>query len=349
MKKEFPSLNGLRAISISLVVFNHFMMNGFITCARFNSLMHIYLDGTLGVNVFFVISGFLITKLLLEEEGANASVSLKNFYIRRVLRIFPAYYVLLLVYFILQLNGFFKLTGASWLSALTFTKQFNCKNDWETGHLWSLSVEEIFYLFWPFLFVVANRYRNKIALSIIAVVVVLRVVLMKWPVYGMSVFTIFQRGDAIMVGCLFALNYERIVRLLINARANLRLALAIMALSFSVALPFLTNQLPVSHISLFVVTLFGNIGIVSSLLIGCIIIISINTQNFWSKLLNSKLLTHIGKTSYSIYLWQEFFVCNQPEFAGLGWIPLSLMLLACANFSYFFIEKPVLKLKNRLT
>ena len=105
-EKKLPSLNGLRAISIFLVLFDHLQIKYYIfseTLPKYFLPIRYFLeDGHLGVNVFFVISGFLITTLLLKEEQKNKTVSLKKFYIRRTLRIFPAYYTLLLVYFILQ-------------------------------------------------------------------------------------------------------------------------------------------------------------------------------------------------------------------------------------------------------
>src|SRR3954471_9615667 len=104
-KPSYPSLYGLRAISILLVLFFHFdfgfpSIPGSLQWAKpFFDLLH---DGQMGVNIFFVISGFLITSLMLQEEEAYGKVSLKDFYLRRTLRIFPAYYFLLLFYAVLQ-------------------------------------------------------------------------------------------------------------------------------------------------------------------------------------------------------------------------------------------------------
>ncbi|HVG40283.1 MAG TPA: acyltransferase, partial [Chitinophagaceae bacterium] len=114
MNKLLPSINGLRAISILLVIISHvavyYQADWFI--------------GQFGVNVFFILSGYLITRLLLVEEESKGTINLKKFYVRRTLRIFPAYYFMLLVYFILQVAGIIYLNSFAWLTALTYTKYF---------------------------------------------------------------------------------------------------------------------------------------------------------------------------------------------------------------------------------
>ena len=110
-KLYFPSIDGLRAISIIMVILNHLLSNFkevsniLFSNIILKSIFRILSDGQLGVNIFFLISGFLITSILLNEE-LNSEISIRNFYIRRTLRIFPAYYFLLLVYFILQYFNF---------------------------------------------------------------------------------------------------------------------------------------------------------------------------------------------------------------------------------------------------
>ena len=155
--QKYESINGLRAISIFLVLTHHFILQynilkNFKDVRWMGPILKLLNDGQLGVNVFFVISGFLITSLLLQEEAKTKRVSLKNFYIRRTLRIFPAYYFLLLVYFILQLLGYIHISNQAWLTSVTYTKYFNWSADWYTRHAWSLSIEEHFYILWPLIF-----------------------------------------------------------------------------------------------------------------------------------------------------------------------------------------------------
>ena len=115
---KYPSLNGLRAISILLVIIDHLckhydiFKNFIYEIPTIPRLVLLFIqDGALGVNIFFVISGFLITSLLLQEEESTQTISVKNFYLRRTLRIFPAYYTLLLFYFVLQLFGYIQLSN----------------------------------------------------------------------------------------------------------------------------------------------------------------------------------------------------------------------------------------------
>ena len=124
MKGRFPSLDGWRAVSILLVLGNHTpVMAGFPwSHARF---LTTFLDGNLGVRFFFVISGFLITWLMLKEKAELKYVNLKNFYIRRTLRIWPVYIAFLVVLFFLQTMGMVYQTLDAWRGLLTFTRNFH--------------------------------------------------------------------------------------------------------------------------------------------------------------------------------------------------------------------------------
>jgi peptidoglycan/LPS O-acetylase OafA/YrhL len=348
MKKLFPSLNGLRAISISIVVINHLFMRHIISHSNGYDLFAAISDiinGGFGVTIFFVLSGFLITRLLMIEEAENKSISIKNFYMRRILRIFPAYYFLLLVYAVLQLIGFLHTSNISWLTALTFTKQFNSLDNWHMTHLWSLSVEEFFYLFWPFIFIKSGGNRNKFPIAIICIVVLLRVFLMKFPVSGLDSITIFERADALMIGCLFAINYDWIVRFN-KENANTRLSVCVSVLLLFLVIPFLVNYFHIKHVYPLVMTLFGPYGILSNLLVANIMVISINTRNLWNGFLNNAVMNYIGKISYSIYLWQQFFTLGKPTFSFSAPVAI-LLILICANASYYFIEKPFLRFKSK--
>ena len=110
---RIPSLDGLRAVSIVLVMSGHAILHGetrFASVSRGNILLSVIANGKLGVQVFFVISGFLITTLLLQEHGRRGSISLRGFYIRRAFRIFPAYYALIAVVALLGLAGQMQVT-----------------------------------------------------------------------------------------------------------------------------------------------------------------------------------------------------------------------------------------------
>jgi len=163
---HLPSLDGLRAISIALVLVGHLSgTQGFITLdLGVGDYAH------LGVLVFFVISGFLITNLLLSDYARNGSISIKLFYARRSLRILPASYCYLACIFLLWLAGIVHLGRSDLWHAITYTVNYMPNPSWQIGHLWSLSVEEQFYLLWPFAIVTLGPRR---AVSVAVVVVLL--------------------------------------------------------------------------------------------------------------------------------------------------------------------------------
>lgn len=348
ISNKYPSINGLRAISIILVVIHHLSIQHGV----FNSVEKIKLvkpftdflqDGHLGVNVFFVISGFLITLLMLREEADTGRMSIKDFYIRRTLRIFPAYYFLLFVYFLIQLSGFFTIRELSWLACLTYTKDFYAASDWYTAHAWSLSVEEQFYLFWPFVFVAGNIARKRVAFFLILLVPLIRVLLYFYPTVWISELNIFTRIDAIAFGCVIALYKDRLVSALQN---NWNTAFYL-CLLFLIILPYLPNLAEKFSLSFIFIPLGITHGTLANVSISVIVMYSIfGSTGAWYKLLNSKVLDFIGRLSYSLYLWQQLFIVN----SGRWWqqYPVNLVFIfGAALCSYYLIEKPFLRLKSK--
>lgn len=211
--KKIPSLNGLRAISITIVILYHLLTITFrFDTAKVSRIL--IFNGLIGVNIFFVISGFLITALLLNEEAKAGHVSIANFYTRRMLRIFPAYFFMLAVYFVLQLAGILYIPGISWLTALTYTKYLNAAHDHYTAHAWSLSVEESFYLIWPMVFTMGSKFRELVIYLLIGAVPVIRLFVFIHPVNWITQNPIFTREDSIAVGCFFALYKTKILTLI---------------------------------------------------------------------------------------------------------------------------------------
>lgn len=339
MKKYIPSLNGLRALSILVVILVHLNIRNFHERYWFPLIF----DAELGVNIFFVLSGFLITTLLLQEEAAKSTVSLKDFYLRRFFRIFPVYYTLLAVYFILQLCGILHFSTNSWITSLTYTKYFNWHNDWETGHLWSLSVEEHFYLIWPFIFKYFRRYRVPFAWVIIVAAPVFRMIYIKYPLHYIDNLTIFQKGDALMWGCLFAIYKETLTERLKKIKfIFFYILLVFLLLEYTAKLP-LTAFLKTALIA----PLGRTTGTLGDMLVGILILSSISRpQTGWFRLLNTKALNFTGKLSYSLYIWQQLFFSQDLHAAGR--FPLNILLIvSVALTSYYIVEQPCLRLKEK--
>ena len=145
---RIPSLDGWRAIGVTLVLVSHMPFSAGFPEPYAYQLTEVF-DGELGVRLFFVLSGFLITHLLLAEARASGGISLKRFYIRRALRILPIYVAYLLVLGVLTALGLYHDALSSWIGALTFTRNMIGQGRSATVQLWSLAVEEQFYLVWP--------------------------------------------------------------------------------------------------------------------------------------------------------------------------------------------------------
>ena len=138
---RIPSLDGLRAISIALVIVSHL--------ARWKHIAFAFPEayGELGVRIFFVLSGFLISQLLFQEQERSSSISLRDFYVRRAFRIFPAAFVFLAVVTVVYWH---EMRWYHLAAAVFYAANMDSSRPWIFGHLWSLSIEEQFYLLWPF-------------------------------------------------------------------------------------------------------------------------------------------------------------------------------------------------------
>jgi len=144
--RTIPSLDGIRALSIALVILSHAQ----VTVGFPGWIPGVIADhGTLGVHIFFVISGFLITTLLLQESKSRGDISLGLFYARRTLRIFPPCYLFLAAIASATWFGIIRVPARLFLFAVTYTVNYATQGIWIVGHLWSLAVEEQFYLVWP--------------------------------------------------------------------------------------------------------------------------------------------------------------------------------------------------------
>ena len=361
--EKYPSLNGLRAISILLVIMMHMQMHYYITFNKCGHWLQLLLksvyyfmcdNGQLGVNIFFVISGFLITSLMLNEEKKTGTVFLKGFYTRRILRILPAYYFLLLAYFILQIFGIIHLSHTSWLVSLTYTRGFFAKEEGAyIGHFWSLSVEEFFYLFWPMVFLLGVKTRKKAAWLIFFIVPVIRLCTLFHPISWINHLTLYERIDAIATGCLVALYKDKILKLppphTYNCYCKIVFGVSVISLVFLRYLPLLNIIKPHPHLSSFISTELS-CGTTANIAVAVILLYSVfQARGIWFKFLNSKILNYIGILSYSLYLWHVIFIMglNKNEY-WVARFPQNLVCaFAAALFSHYVIEKPFLKLKER--
>jgi peptidoglycan/LPS O-acetylase OafA/YrhL len=314
--KRIPSLDGLRAVSISIVVAGHLANEGY-------GPLFLKPYAAIGVRVFFVISGYLITAILLNEHDRTSSISLANFYIRRAYRIFPAALFFMLTIFVVYWRT---LRWQEMVVALLYLVNYFPQRPWVLGHLWSLSVEEQFYFLWPTALKKWHRHRVAILLGVAAFSPVYTAALfyLKWfPKIGIG--TLPTVADNLAVGCLvatFATRWPRIRKPLF--------ALLILAV---IAIPMYdANTASRTLLALFV------LNPILTVAIGGILIHVV--QNPY-RILNLAPAVWLGQISYSLYLWQQPFMNPaSPMRYGLIWA----MGMACA--SYYLVERPLLRYRD---
>jgi peptidoglycan/LPS O-acetylase OafA/YrhL len=322
---RIPSLDGVRAMSVLLVIGGHLWGGsggpGF--------------SAALAVHVFFVLSGYLITRLLQQEHQRSGRIDLVAFYRRRCFRIFPAAFAYMLV-----IALFVPASRSALLYAATYSVSYRLSGTpivfW---HLWSLSVEEQFYLLWPLALLLGFQCRAWVAwiTMIAAAAFRLTIALHAGPqAFGYEQYLYVHYSfpatmDSIAAGCLLAI-YEPRVRERCRFMAESPvLVMAVPLTAWIVAGTIWSDKSTVLSLSL---TVFW--GAVP-LLIALWIFLLIERQD---RILNNPVAYTIGALSYSLYLWQQPFTENHE----LSTLQAGLMLSGCAVASYLFIEKPMLKL-----
>ncbi len=339
-KRSIPSLDGLRAFSVIFVILGHTEVEWTRHSGRY---IHLLRDGTLGVATFFVISGFLITHLLLRELNSSGRINLGEFYFRRAFRIFPPSYAFLIVIGVLALTHQVPLNLVSYISALTYTWNYNLHATSRIlGHLWSLSLEEQFYLLWPALLLFfRKRTCLWIAVATVALSPISRVLtyflLPAWRGHiGMMLHT---RIDTIMMGCILALALDLKLWPTLWQTIN-RPGIALIAAVFAL---FINQPLDDRFGGTYNLTL----GIsLQGLCCTIVILYAIShPDGRLGRVLNHPVLRHIGLISYSLYLWQQLFTAHE-RFSTFPWN--ILFIFGCAELSYFLIERPSFSIRDRL-
>ena len=340
-----PALDGLRGVAIALVVSWH----AFGGPAR----------GFLGVHLFFVLSGFLITTLLLQEWRDRGDVSLRSFYRRRALRLLPALAALLVVYTGLHVVRSLATSNGHDLSTAlegVLYAAFYLANVVQAAgvvlpvplnHLWSLAAEEQFYVLWPFVLVLALRYRVRpgwLETGLVAAVLLVALERVRLALQDAPTERLYYAPDttfdAILIGCLLGLWY-----VLGRAPAPLRSA----ALVRRLVLPALALlALPVFWAG----PAWGPVHwswVLPFALATALVIWAVATDG--SRLLERALafapLVALGKISYSLYLWHPLVIWSGLRLLG---IPVAIgvaLAVPVATASYLFVERPFLRRKRR--
>ena len=348
--RRFPALDGLRAFAAVIVVFFHF-----------GGAEWKWLSGWVGVYLFFVLSGFLITTLLLREQDLKGRISLKNFYIRRVFRIMPPYFVIfafIMAFFYLR-GDFFTIRYPETLKYyLPFMNEFlpagmaGAPNDYFSGS-WTLGIEQKFYLVWPALMVVAGvaaaRRRVYIALGAMAVLIACIPLTAGWYTsYSMTaLYTSTVHYVVLLIGALLAIVMH-----------SKRLYALVQPLTHPLIAPVAMIGFAVLHVNM--ETLWHATSNAVVLLLGyavltAMLIASLMNRNPVTWVLSTAPARFVGDRSYSLYLFQGiagFMVAGLlPRFAVYGTLTavvVTLVSLLLADVVYRWVEHPAIELGRRI-
>ncbi|MGI8663123.1 MAG: acyltransferase family protein [Acidimicrobiales bacterium] len=342
------ALDGLRALAVLLVMAEHLHAFAFPTSRLLPK------GGYIGVDLFFVLSGFLITSLLLEERERTGGVSFRRFYRRRGFRLFPA-----LAAFIVVQAAASQVAGQRlrdeihfWIGAFTYTTNWVMARNWsvpaDTGHLWSLAVEEQFYLAWPVVLVLAVRRWGRgavpvVAVAGIAVALASRTYLNHRIGYGFP-FVYLQtetRMDALLLGALVAwarrAGWRPPTWLARTMGWSGLLVVAAYALRTNPSDTFLYARGGYTILA---------VGATATL-VGLL-----DTRWVPSRVLATRLPVAIGKLSYSLYLWHMLVLFVLLGFLQRRSVPVAAGVFVAASFvlafvSYCFVEAPLRALGHR--
>jgi peptidoglycan/LPS O-acetylase OafA/YrhL len=338
---RIPSLDGQRAVSILLVLMAH--LAGTQNAPNLAWTRMAGDIGSLGVRVFFVISGFVMTVLLEREFDSTGRISLAGFLRRRVFRILPAFVVYVGAIALMGAAGVIVLQSRDLLMSATFTMNYTAERSWYLGHLWSLSVEAQFYVGWAVLRILVGRSRLRAAAvgalaTAPAARVAMHVIAPQWrPAIGEALPTIV---DALAAGALLAILHQQLgrsaayVRVVGSTAAGAATPLAVLALN--AAKPHIAFSYTVGEtlMNLLIAVIMHRLIMFPDRAAG--------------RLLNTTAVGGFGALSYSLYLWQQPFL-NRESASVFAAFPLNIALaIAAALLSYRLVERPALEMSRRL-
>lgn len=317
------SIDGFRGIAVLLVVFSHAVTYRF---ASENYIFSKHIQGLagplaeIGVQIFFVINGFIITSLLLREEASNRKINIPAFYVRRTLRIMPPLIFYMIGLILARYLGWITFPTETLGNAMLFTCNTGLTDcQWWVAHTWSLAVEEQYYLVWPVLFGTLNSKWRTGFLSISLVVLI-----SLYAIYPHAWHSNFVSFACIIAGALFATRSQW--QLAVKGAANLPAWIIVGTL------------LTVGPI---IGQLFRPLQFLMPLLIIYLIFAGREIQ-IVGAILRSKFLQFVGSISYSLYLWQQLFLAEPALYNGRP-IPIIGIVIVVA-VSIIMVEKPSIRL-----
>lgn len=331
-------LDTFRAVAALLVVYHHYFSELLPPALRF--------DASFGVSFFFVLSGFLITGILLEDRGKSRGTALAQFYIRRSFRILPLYYFVLLFGLVLNVPGFWNSLPWSPLYLVNVGIMVHGFSYFANlAHFWTLAIEEQFYFLWPFV-VLFTRRAWIVAAALVVASSLYRLGLFLVGTDFIYSLNILGTGDTLAIGALGAIacrkfgadRVERILRALLLVSAP-----AVICSILNPVYPILPTAL------------FLSAGLTVGGLAFLWLIVLAEKDGADGSSWGGRILPAIGRISYGIYVWHFVMLWLDPMLQAYGW-PTLLVRCAClvATFtaswlSYCLVEAPLRSLGRKLS
>jgi peptidoglycan/LPS O-acetylase OafA/YrhL len=340
-RRYFSTLNGLRALSVLAVVWHHTGAAGFTS--------GLAVRGELGVQLFFTISGFLVTTLLLREHGRHGTISLRAFYARRGLRIVPLYYAVLVLYIALTAatrrgtpegTAFFEHLPAFATYTSNWFVELSASTAVTFYFAWSLAAEEQFYLWWPPLLAFTLNRRASLRVPLAAVATILAITTLAritTSTSSLPVVVLRSIPLSILLGVLGALLLAR-------------------RPSFELLHPVLTARATAPALALGALAMvqFGaDAQLIEVVLAAFVLSCAVDERGVLAPLLTFAPLARIGAVSYGVYLLHMLVSNVVRPFTGkgtLGEFALTVAgAIAVAEVSFRWFESPILRLKQRFS
>lgn len=341
----FPRLDNLRFFAFFLVFWQHGFASSYTKPEWMNKEVFLSLTytGGMGVQIFFVLSGFLITFLLFKEKEKNGSINIRNFYLRRILRIWPVYYVVLLlgIFLLPTIASAFHYCGSIVLDLL-FLNNLNAEavcNSPNINIAWSVAIEEQFYLVWPLLFFLFAKNIKFLLILCVGLLVASGIYTMNYP--SEAYFSTLGNVLYLMTGCAGAIFHKE------------------WGHQFQIEKWFGKSQIILVLLMTFVLVFFKSV--ISLWVLPFVylyfIVFSIQSEIHENKL---KPFTYLGKYTYGMYMYHPMLIITVKivfDLVGINYLEngLAHFIMACLSllltillsiFSYEFLEKKILRLKN---
>jgi peptidoglycan/LPS O-acetylase OafA/YrhL len=354
----FPGLNGLRFFAAFAVIVHH--IEQFKMIAKRDNYFHLPIIenmGGLGVTFFFTLSGFLLTYLLMLEKKINNKVDVKKFYFRRILRIWPLYFLIVIISFLITPHFPFTIVGLNF-DGVNFSNFFYFTlmlanvalivnpSVFGAAPLWSVSSEEHFYLIYPHVF---NKFAISSKILIIGIILfnLIKLIVfflgtkfqLSFFIFLYNYFNLF-RIDCMLVGGIGACLYYHKSVFLKNIYG---------IITYRIALLFV-------YLFCFFGVKFGEFTHLIYSVFFIVIIINVSTNKKKLYILENKFVNFLGKISYGLYVYHGliigsvllYFKVNNLFFNNIILYSIVIFItILCSTLSYFILEKPFLELKSR--